>query len=92
MKRQANRWSEGHAKTIRKGLENHVLPYLGDCFIADLGTKEMLNVLHQLEAEGKHEAAHRARQRCEAVFRYGIITGICERNPASDLMRSVDCS
>ena len=85
MKRQGPRWSKKHAFDIKRGLEKHVFPYVGDQLIAELGTRDVLSVLRRIEDEGKHEAAHRTRQRCEAVFRYGIITGICERNPASDL-------
>ena len=85
MKKQVNSWSEDHALTVFRGLENHVFPHIGERPISEIGTREMLSVLRRLEAAGKHEAAQRARQRCEAVFRYGIITGICDHNPAIDL-------
>ena len=37
----------------------------------------------------KHEAAHRARQRIEAVFNFAIITGDCETNPAAGLTKAL---
>jgi integrase len=38
-----------------------------------------------VEARGAHESAHTLRQWSGQVFRYGIATGRCERNPAPDL-------
>ena len=68
-KKQGNSWSEYHALTVFRGLENHVFPHIGERPISEIGTREMLSVLRRLEAAGKHEAAQRARQRCESVFR-----------------------
>lgn len=39
----------------------------------------------RIENRGAHEAAHTLRQTAGQVFRYGIATGRCERNPAPDL-------
>ena len=85
MKRQERRWTDKHAYDVRRGLENHVFPEIGATPITELGTREVLDALRRIEAQGKHEAAHRARQRCEKVFGYGIITGQCQHNPAADL-------
>ena len=85
MKRQERRWTDKHAFDVRRGLENHVFPEIGATPITELGTREVLDALRRIEAEGKHEAASRARQRCEKVFGYGIITGQCQHNPAAGL-------
>ena len=85
MKRQNPTWTVKHANDIKRGLEIHIFPYIGDRLINELGTRDVLEVLRKIEKQGKYEAAFRARQRCEAIFRYGIITGICQKNPASDL-------
>ena len=83
--RQERRWTAKHAYDVRRGLENHVFPEIGAIPITELGTREVLDALRRIESEGKHEAASRARQRCEKVFGYGIITGQCEHNPAAGL-------
>ncbi|MDP6247927.1 MAG: integrase arm-type DNA-binding domain-containing protein, partial [SAR324 cluster bacterium] len=75
MQRQKPRWTEKHAFDVRRALENHVLPDLGDLPIADIDRQVVLSVLRVMEGQGKHEAAHRARQRMEAVFNFAIITG-----------------
>jgi integrase len=42
-------------------------------------------VLRRLERRGKHETAHRARQRVSQIVRYAIATGRAERDPTGDL-------
>ena len=89
MQRQQPRWTEKHAFDVRRALENHVLPDLGHLPIADIDHQEVLSVLRVMEGQGKHEAAHRARQRIEAVFNFAIITGDCETNPAAGLTKAL---
>ena len=89
MQRQQLRWTEKHAFDVRRALENHVLPNLGHLPIADIDRQEVLSVLRVMEGQGKHEAAHRARQRIEAVFNFAIITGDCETNPAAGLPKAL---
>ncbi len=38
-----------------------------------------------MEARGAIETAHRVKDACGQVFRYGIAIGACQRNPAADL-------
>ena len=89
MQRQQSRWTEKHAFDVRRALENHVLPDLGHLPIADIDRQEVLSVLRVMEGQGKHEAAHRARQRIESVFNFAIITGDCETNPAAGLTKAL---
>ena len=73
MQRQQSRWTEKHAFDVRRALDNHVVPDLGHLPIADIDRQEVLSVLRVMEGQGKHEAAHRARQRIEAVFNLSLI-------------------
>jgi integrase len=41
--------------------------------------------LRKIEVRGVHETAHRIRALCSQIFRYGIATGRCSRDPAADL-------
>jgi integrase len=41
--------------------------------------------MRRIESRGAVESAHRALNRCGQVFRYGVATGRCERDPSGDL-------
>lgn len=51
----------------------------------EIKAADVLKVLRRIENRGLHETAHRARQRCSQVFRYGIITERCEHDVTADL-------
>ena len=89
MKRQTSRWTEKHTSDVKRSLENHVFPDLGDRPINEIQRSEVLQVLRKLEGVNKYEATHRARQRIEAVFNFAIITGDCESNPAAGLTKAL---
>ena len=78
-------WKEAHSHDIQRLLEIHLLPDLGHRPIGDITSPDLLQVLKKIEAQGKYEAAHRARQKCEAIFRYATQSQRCENNPASNL-------
>ena len=46
---------------------------------------ELLALLRKIEARGTVVTAHKVARACGQVFRYGIASGRCERNPAADL-------
>lgn len=83
--KQANRWSPGHAERVLVSLQREVFPYLGTRPLNAITAGELLAVMRGIEARGIHETAMRVLQRCSCVFRFGVITGMCERNPAADL-------
>ena len=89
MKRQTSRWTEKHTSDVKRSLENHIFPDLGDRPINEIERSEVLQVLRKLEGANKYEATHRARQRIEAVFNFAIITGDCENNPAAGLTKAL---
>ncbi len=62
-----------------------LFPKLASRPIALVTAPEVLAVLRPIEARGKHETAHRTKQRASQVFRYAIATGRAERDPTSDL-------
>ncbi len=65
--------------------ENDVFPWVGRVPVAELGAPELLAVLRRVEGRGAIETAHRIKDACGQVFRYGIATGQCTRDPAADL-------
>jgi len=66
-------------------LREFVFPYVGRTPINSINPPQLLAVLRRVESQGKHETAHRVRQRCGQIFRYAIATGRAERDPAADL-------
>lgn len=77
--------SEGHAARTLTRLEQDAFPYIGSTPIANINAPKLLEVLRRVEGRGAIETAHRVKQACGQVFRYGIATGRCERDPSSDL-------
>jgi integrase len=75
-------------KTLKKAVwtfEDLLFPYIGSRPVAALTPPQLLEVFRRLERRGKHETAHRAKQRVGQVLRYAIATGRAERDPTADL-------
>lgn len=77
--------SAGHAERTRIRFEQDAFPWIGRRPIADIDAPELLTVLRRVTARGAIETAHRLKDACGQVFRYGIASGACTRNPAADL-------
>lgn len=77
--------SEGHHERTRIRLEQDAFPWIGRRALGEIDAPELLAVLRRIEARGAIETAHRVKDACGQVFRYGIATGACARNPAADL-------
>lgn len=82
---QKGGWTEVYAGKVINSLEIDVFPKLGTKPIGDIEAPHMLEILRAVEARGVRETAKRVLQRSRAVFQYGIMTGRCSRNPASDI-------
>ncbi len=77
--------SDGHHARTRIRLEQDAFPWIGRRPIAEIEAPELLAALRKIEARGAIETAHRVKDACGQVFRYGIAAGACSRNPAADL-------
>jgi integrase len=77
--------SPGHAERTRIRLEQDVFPWLGRRAIGEIEAPELLQALRRVEARGAIETAHRVKDACGQVFRYGVAIGACQLNPAADL-------
>ena len=76
------------SKTMAKAVwtfEDLLFPYIGSRPVTALTAPELLEVFRRLERRGKHETAHRSKQRVGQVLRYAIATGRAERDPTADL-------
>ncbi|QGY27436.1 tyrosine-type recombinase/integrase [Pantoea cypripedii] len=82
---KADRWTVAYRDEIIKTFEQDVFPYIGNRPISEIKPLELLEVLRRIEKRGALEKTRKVRQRCGEVFRYAIITGRAEYNPAPDL-------
>jgi integrase len=79
------KWAPVYYGDTLKRFEAFVFPAIGRRPIAEVVAPELLALLRKIEARGTVETAHKVARACGQVFRYGIASGRCERNPAADL-------
>jgi integrase len=70
-------------------VEAFVFPAIGRRPIAEVVAPELLALLRKIEARGTVETAHKVARACGQVFRYGIASGRCERNPVELRVRQM---
>jgi integrase len=80
-----DRWTAGTAEHIQRRLQKDIYPYIGARPIADITPPELLDCLRKIEKRGALEIAGRIKQTCGQIFRYGVQTGRCDRDPSVDL-------
>ncbi|TAM39971.1 MAG: DUF4102 domain-containing protein [Burkholderiaceae bacterium] len=78
-------WSPAYSAKWLRGMVKDLFPYLGKQPIAGITAPGLLAVVRKAEARGAHETAHTLKQTAGQVFRYGIQTGRCDRDPSVDL-------
>lgn len=83
--KQSPTWAPSHGGKIIARLERDLFPWLGRRPIADITAKELLATVNRIADRGATETAHRALQNCGQIFRYAVVTGRMDRNPAADL-------
>ncbi|MEQ5837460.1 integrase arm-type DNA-binding domain-containing protein [Marinobacter sp. NFXS9] len=82
---QDNQLSASTIEVTRRRLNAWIHPHIGHLPITDIEPPLVLEVLRKIEAKGKHETAHRLRQRISQIYRYAIGEGRAARDPAGDL-------
>ena len=78
-------WAQSHAVKTLGRLEKDLLPWVGSRPIDAIEPPELLRVFRRVENRGALETAHRIQQISSRVFRYGVATGRCVRDPTTDL-------
>ncbi len=76
--------SAGTLSRERRLAEQDLAP-IADLPVTEISNPALLGALRKIETGGVGETAHPARALADRVFRYAIITGNAERNPATDL-------
>lgn len=82
---KASGWSPEYGRRWLERLEKDLFPWIGPLPIAEVTAPLLLQALRRVESRGVRELAHSLREAAGQVFRYGVATGRCERNPAGDL-------
>lgn len=79
-------WSTKHAANVMRILEENVYPYIGEREIDKIDAPDLLEeVLKRIEKRGAYYTSNRVKQICGQIFRYGIATRKCSRDPSADL-------
>ena len=79
-------WSSKYSEDVMMVLERDVFPNIGHRPMENIDAPELLDeVLKKIEKRGSYYAAGRVKQLCGQIFRYGIATRKCRRDPTADL-------
>ncbi len=82
---QKARWVDSYSDRLRSRMDGDLMPQLGDRPIAQIEPVDILDVIRSIEKRGAVEMARRVMQMASAVFRYGVATSRCVRDPTADL-------
>jgi integrase len=85
VEQQKARWSSKYATNFLRRMELDIFPDLGSRPIEGITPLELLDVIRKMERRGATFLAHRVLQLCGQVFRFGVVTGRCEKNVGADL-------
>jgi integrase len=66
-------------------LQHDVFPYIGSMPAAAIKPRDILGVIQRVEARGAIDSAHRMKQMCGQILRYGVAIGWVERDVTPDL-------
>jgi integrase len=83
--KQAHGMAPATLEKARWTFDDLVNPWIGASPVDGIEPPDVLKLLHRIEARGKHETAHRTKQRIGQVMRYAIATGRASRDPTADL-------
>ena len=80
-----DRWVETYSSRLRSRLQDDLFPAIGARPIAEIEPLEVLDAIRQIERRDAIEMAKRVMQMASGIFRYGVATGRCRRDPTADL-------
>ena len=81
----AAKWSSGHASKWLRTQELYLFPQIGTLPLSSIRAAAVLKALRKVEAKGIVNTAHELRTMAGQVFRHGVVTERCEKNPIADL-------
>jgi integrase len=81
----STKWAESTKSKIRFYLDRDLLPKLGDMPIADIRRPALIETLRSIEERDAIDVAKKCRSWLLGIFRYAVVSGVIEQNPATDL-------
>lgn len=78
-------WAPGQTAKETLRLRNHLLPWLGQIPVRQVGVTELKAILDRITKAGHIETAHRVRAMASLILRHAVITGRADRDTAADL-------
>ncbi|WP_374571924.1 tyrosine-type recombinase/integrase [Phenylobacterium sp.] len=82
---QKARWVASYADRLRRRLDDDLLREFGDRPIASIEPIEVLDAIRKIEQRDAIEMARRVLQMASAIFRHGVATSSCPRDPTADI-------
>ena len=79
------RWVKSYSSRLRSRLDDDLLPALGNRPISEIEPLEVLDAIRRIERRDAIEMAKRVMQMASGIFRYGVATAMCSRDPTTDL-------
>ena len=76
---------EKHAAKVLRRLELNVFPEIGSMPIHTITAPLLIKMAQKIVKRGAIDIAKRAYSTSGQVFRYAIVEGLCDRNPANDI-------
>lgn len=70
---------------ITNWLQKDVFPFIGSMPVSTIKALDILATVQKMEARGAVDSAHRVKQICGQVLRFGVATGLVERDVTADL-------
>lgn len=70
---------------ITTWLQKDVFPTIGNMPVSKIKPLDVLKTVQKMEARGAVDSAHRVKQICGQVLRYGVAIGLVERDVTADL-------
>jgi len=78
-------WSPRYARVIKTRLEADIFPDVGALDIAAIDSATVLKAFRKIEDRGSIDMAHRVRNYCSEIFRFGIADEKCAHDPTRDI-------
>ena len=79
------RWVESYRVRLRSRLDEDLVAIFGTWRISEIRPLDLLSAMRKIEDRGAIETAKRILNMASSVFRYGVATGQCFRDPTADI-------
>lgn len=85
-KKVADHRSDSTLEGMRFALDKDILPFIGDIAITDVTRRHCAHVQETIEKRGALNIAKKTRGFLKQIFSEAIARGLCENNPATELL------